>query len=152
MPQDLDRYIQFTGSVEDTYKIVQKIKTDHMRNFGFRGTDATLILMLGRHPKGLTATQLANKCKVDKAVVSRALKTLFEADAVQYTEDAKKNYRSPIILTESGQELFESVLVAVVDAVSAANKNVTDEELKQFYRTLHKLNHNLREYAKGIES
>ena len=152
MSKDLDRYIQFTGYMEDTYKIIQKIKSDHMKFFRLRGTDATLILMLGRHPEGLTATQLASKCKVDKAVVSRALKPLFEAQTVKYADGTKSNYRSQITLTEKGQTIFESVLLAVVDAVGAANKNVTDKDLLQFYKTLHKLNHNLKEYAKGNEA
>ncbi len=148
----LERYILFTRSVEDAYKIIQKIKADHMSRLGFRSTDTTLIFMLGIHEDGLTATELAAKCNVDKAVISRAVKALCESGAVKYASDGKKNYRSRLCLGEKGKELFASLAPIAAEATLAANNGIPTEELKIFYKTLDSLNRNLQEYAKGIES
>lgn len=152
LPTGLERYILFTKNIEEAYKLLQKIKADHMSSLGFRSTDTTLICVLGLHEDGLTATELAAECGVDKAVISRAVKMLAEAGAVKYAEDGKKNYRSRLKLSERGKELFSSLSVIAEEAVAAANSAIPPEDLKLFYRTLDTLNRNLLEYAKGIES
>ncbi len=148
----LERYILFTQYIEEAYKTVQKIKADHMNTFGFRSTDTTLIFMLGIHQEGLTATELAAKCNVDKAVISRAVKSLCESGAVKYADGAKKSYRSRLFLSESGKELFHSMSLIAEEVVNAASGEIDAEEMKTFYKTLNTLNRKLQEYAKGIES
>lgn len=152
IPTTLERYILFTKYVEEAYKTVQKIKADHMSDFGFRSTDTTLIFMLGINEGGLTATELAAKCNVDKAVVSRAVKSLCESGAVRYAEEAKRNYRSKLFLSESGKELFRSMSLIAESIVAATSGSIDAEELKNFYKTFHTLNRHLQDYAKGIES
>jgi DNA-binding MarR family transcriptional regulator len=149
---DLDRYILFTGYIEEIYKSVQKIKAERMSAFGLRSTDTTVIAMLSQHPEGLTATELAAKCKVDKAVVSRSVKMLFEAGAVKYASDGKKNYRSRLMLDERGMEIALAMSSMARDAVAAANEGIAPEELQSFYKVLSTFNRNLKEHAKGIES
>lgn len=148
----LERYMLFTKCIEESYKLVQKIKADHMMKFGLRGTDTTLIFVLGLHKDGLTATELAAKCNVDKSVISRSIGSLCEAGAVSYLEDGKKNYRSRLVLSPKGEELFESMTVIAEEAAEAATADLSPKEMQRFYQILFTINYNLSEYAKGNES
>ena len=146
-----DRYILFSGYIEEIYKTVQKIKAEHMSSFGLKSTDTTFLAMLSKHEEGLTATELATKCKVDKAVVSRSLRALYDAGAITYAASGKKNYRSLVILTEYGKDIAESMNKIADAVVRAANIGITPEDMDSFYKTLDKLDENLKQYAKNLE-
>ena len=148
----LERYMLFTKCIEESYKLVQKIKADHMMTFGLRGTDTTLLFVLGLHKDGLTATELASKCNVDKSVISRAIGTLCDTGAVKYLDDGKKNYRSRLVLSEKGESLFHAMSAIAEEAADAATADLSAEDMHQFYQVLFTLNYNLSEYAKGNES
>jgi len=147
-----ERFILFSGYIEEVYKSIQKIKTERMGSFGLRSTDAMCIVVLSMHENGLTVTELATFCKVDKAVISRAVKTLLKAEAIKYADTEKRNYRSRLLLTESGREIAENMSKMAKEAVLAVSGSLPDEELKEFYKTFGTMSHNLKEYAKGIES
>ena len=141
----------FTKCIEEAYKLIQKIKADRMGEFGLRGTDTTLLFVLGLHEDGLTATELATKCNVDKSVISRAVGALCAADAVRYQDDGKSNYRSRLVLSEKGKRLFDEMSHIADEAVEAANCDVSPKALTKFYDTLFTICYNLSEYAKGTD-
>lgn len=147
-----ERFILFSGYIEEVYKSIQKIKSERMGSFGLRSTDATCIVVLSMHEGGMTATELAGFCKVDKAVISRSVKALLKAEAVRYADTEKRNYRSRLVLTESGKKIAENMSRMAKEAVLAVSGTLPDEELKSFYKTFGLMSHNLKEYAKGIES
>ena len=64
-----DRYVVFSTYIEKLYKDIQKVKTERMNRFGLRSTDVSVLIMASRHPDGLTVTELATECGVDKATV-----------------------------------------------------------------------------------
>lgn len=147
-----ERFILFSGYIEETYKSIQKIKAEHMGSFGLRSTDAMCIVVLSMHKEGLTATELAALSKVDKAVISRAVKTLLSANAIAYEGTGKKNYRTRLVLTEEGRKIAENMSDMAEDAVLAVSSDIHPEQLKEFYKIFGIMNRNLKEYAKGIES
>lgn len=147
-----ERFILFSGYIEETYKSIQKVKAKCMDSFGLRSTDTTCIVTLSMHPDGLTATELASLCKVDKAVISRAVKTLLKVGAVEYADSEKKNYRTRLVLTESGKEIADSMSKMAKEAVLSVSDGVAPEQLQEFYKIFGVMNRNLKDYAKGIES
>lgn len=147
-----ERFVLFSGYIEETYKRIQKIKAECMGAFGLRSTDAMCIVVLSMHAEGLTATELAAFCKVDKAVISRAVKTLLLANAITYAQTEKKNYRTRLLLTEKGRKIARNMLSIAKEAVTAVSGGLSPEQLQEFYKTFGIMNRNLKEYAKGIES
>ena len=123
-----------------------------MGSFGLRSTDAICIVALSMHEEGLTVTELATLCKVDKAVISRSVKALLSASAIQYASTEKKNYRTRLILTDEGRKIAKNMSAMAEDAVLAVSSDIHPEELKEFYKTFGIMTRNLKEYAKGIES
>lgn len=141
----------FSGYIEEAYKNIQKVKAQCMGSFGLRSTDAMCIVVLSMNEQGLTATELASQCKVDKAVISRAIKALLKVSAVEYVGE-KKNYRSLITLTEHGKRIANDMSDMAKEAVLAVSSSVPPENLREFYETFGIMNRNLKDYAKGIES
>ena len=147
-----DRYMLFSGFIEEIYKTVERIRTERMASFGLHSADVRCIIALHAHPDGLTVTELASLCKVDKAAVSRAVRALLEADAITYANKEKKNYRTRLVLTESGKSIADEMNGMAKDAVEAATSGLRREELEELYKTLGTMCQNLKKYAKGLES
>ena len=90
-----NRFETFSGSIVQLNRCLQKIKDLEMRRLGLRANHAMCLYYLGRHPEGLTATQLTDLCREDKAAISRrAKKEAWAQDvtgAVDRAVDAKVN-------------------------------------------------------------
>ena len=147
-----ERFILFSGYIEETYKSIQKIKSERMGSFGLKSTDTMCIVVLSMHEEGLTATELAAHCKVDKAVISRAVKTLLKVGAIEYASTEKRNYRTRLLLTESGKRIALDMSKMAEDAVLEVSSGVAPEQLKAFYKTFGIMTRNLENYVKGLES
>lgn len=70
------RFETFSLSILELNRYLQKIKELEMKQFGLKANHTMCLYYLGQHPEGLTATQLTELCKEDKAAVSRCLSQL----------------------------------------------------------------------------
>ena len=70
------RFETFSLSILELNRYLQKIKELEMKQFGLKASHTMCLYYLGQHPEGLTATQLTELCKEDKAAVSRCLSQL----------------------------------------------------------------------------
>lgn len=138
-----DRYVTFSTYIEKLYKDIQKVKTDRMNRFGLRSTDVSVMIMASRHPDGLTVTELASECGVDKAVVSRAMHSLLLQGYMTYTNNILRNYRKKIKLTEKGMATVDTISHLAEQAVSEVSRDISQSDLDIFYRTLEKITKNL---------
>lgn len=138
-----DRYVVFSTYIEKLYKDIQKVKTERMNRFGLRSTDVSVLIMASRHPDGLTVTELATECGVDKAVVSRATHILLLQGYMTYTNNILRNYRKKIKLTEKGIATVESISQLAEQAVSEVSQGISQSDLDNFYRTLEKITQNI---------
>lgn len=138
-----DRYVAFSTYIEKLYKDIQKVKTDRMNRFGLRSTDVSVLIMASRHPDGLTVTELANECGVDKAVVSRAMHTLLMQGYMTSANNILRNYRKKIKLTEKGMATVATISQLAEQAVSEVSRDIPQSDLDNFYKTLKKITQNL---------
>ena len=138
-----DRYVAFSTKIEKIYKDIQKVKTERMTRFGLKSTDVSVLIMAARHPDGLTVTELASECGVDKAVVSRATRILLLQGYMTAANNAICNYRKKIMLTEKGQNTVLAISQLAEQAVSEVSQDISQGELDAFYRTLEKITNNL---------
>lgn len=81
-----NRFETFATTVVSINRIVQKIKTNVMNEYGLKGTHGMCLYMLGKEAKGLTSAQLSQLIKEDKAAVSRAIHELHEQDYINIDE------------------------------------------------------------------
>ena len=71
-----DRFERFVVSITELHRYLQKLKELEMGQLDLKAGYTMCLYHLGKHPEGLTATQLTELCKEDKAAISRTLSQL----------------------------------------------------------------------------
>ena len=131
-----DRFETFATTIATINRYVQKIKSMEMKTLGLKGTHVMCLYSLGKHPEGLTATQLCRLCGEDKAAISRTITELTEKDFVRSEASREKRaYRSRISLTEKGKY-----------ALDVVGNGLSDDQRKTFYYALDLISNNLKIY------
>lgn len=137
----IQRFQDFVSGITVCYKYVQRIKNMAMTQFGLKGIHVSCIFHLRQNPRGLTAAQLCRLCAEDKATISRVIAELREQGYV--TQQAVRNYRAPLYLTEAGKAIAEKMDPLITAWVSVGGDGMTGEEREIFYRCLARIADNL---------
>lgn len=141
----IERFEQFTTTITQIYKNLQKVKMQEMADLELRGIHVMCLFQLNRHPEGLTVTQLSSLCGEDKAATSRTVSDLMQKGLI--STDKEKKYRAPIILTENGQTVANQIDKQATQAVDAVGQGLTNEEREIFYKALTTISENLKKYS-----
>lgn len=142
-----NRFEKFCAAVLELSRCLQRIKDQEMRRFGLRSSHTMCVFYLGRHPEGLTVTQLSSLCREDKGAVSRCLSELVRRELACC--DAPQNrrvYRNPFRLTEKGRRLAKQMDELVAEALRQGGKGLTEEQRETFYETAQVILKNLEAY------
>lgn len=149
----IDRFEKLTTGIAQIYKSIQKIKKHRMNEIGLKGTHVMCIYYLSIHPEGLTATDLCEMCKEDKAGISRILSDLEQSGFICYkASGGKKKYRSKAILTAEGQKNAGTVTNLILYATEAGGKGITEKEREIFYRVLFLISDNLNQICTELDN
>lgn len=144
----LERFERFLTAISEIDRYWHKIAGDEMARYGLKGPHASYLVALRRHPEGLTAGQLCERCGRDKADVSRTM-TLLEKQKLVYKEEVGASlYRGLFRLTEDGLSAAEHVCERACLAVELAGRDLTDESRTAFYTALDSIVANLRTLSK----
>lgn len=133
----------FTITVLRLNKLVHKIKTYEMKEYGLKAIHVMCIYYLDEHREGLKAAELSKLTLEDKAAISRGLALLRDKGYVGYDSD---KYNAEIRLTESGVKLAEEIAEKSENAVNAGCADFTDGERENFYKSLQVIANNLQVY------
>ena len=144
----LDRYEQLSMAISSMYHDIQKIERTEMAKFGLKGPHAQCILALGRHPEGLTVSQLCEQCDKDKAAVSRTVAELETAGMVLRSQRNGVRYRAPLTLTEQGATAAHAVSRRALFVVEQAGLGLEDQQRQVFYQVLALISGNLHSICK----
>jgi DNA-binding MarR family transcriptional regulator len=150
-----ERFYIFTLLVDGIHKCIHRIKFDFAPHFGVKSVHMFWIYELRDHPDGLTSAELAERSCISRSLVSREIERLRENGYVEIRETARgkrKNYSSPIMLTEKGKELADNISREAMKIQERVSEGITEEELAAFYTTLGKFYHNLRGVIQSSES
>lgn len=142
----LERFELFATTITQIYKNLQRVKMQEMSDIQFelRGIHVMCLFQLNRHKEGLTVTQLSTLCGEDKAATSRTVSELIQKKLI--IADTQKKYRSPIILTEEGQQVANKIDKQAALAVATVGTGLTEEEREIFYKALTTISENLKNY------
>ncbi|MDE6690732.1 MAG: MarR family transcriptional regulator, partial [Clostridia bacterium] len=143
----MERFVDFTMSVLQLNKLVQKIKAYEIEKFGLKPVHVMCGYYLYNHPQGLTAKELGEMSLEDKAAISRALKTMQESGYVSYDANGRN---AKIVLTDEGRKLAEHINERATAAVAAGSVDFSDEERIFFYKSLETIVDKLRNYYKDL--
>ena len=141
-----NRFEILSPSVLQLVKTVQSIKSRKMAEYGLKGTNALCLCeILNSGEEGLSATELARCCEIDKAQVSRCMADMMQRGFVNPTDRVVRRYKQKYTLTEEGTAVAADVHQCMTEIRAALNKDITERELEEFYRVLYKLCENFSE-------
>lgn len=131
------RFELFSPAVLQLVKTVQAMKSRKMAEYGLKGTNAhCLCAIYDSGEVGLTATELARHCEIDKAQVSRCMAELMEKGLVYRNDIEGRRYKQKYLLTESGAAAAKDIDTTAQTVRDAVRKGISNEEMEAFYRTL----------------
>ncbi len=138
-----DRFVKFTVDIAKLHKLIQKLKTDGMKQFDLKGTHTLCIYQLLTHPEGMTSTELAVSCDLDPALVSRTLASLTHNQIISRIGEPGK-YLAKYMLTDKGLLVAEEIRSLIHTIQEIADTGISQEDLAVFYQVLDRLAHNLQ--------
>ena len=128
-----NRFETFTVLVSRISRNIRKLKNQEMSDYNLRSAHVSCLYYLYAS-RGLTATDLCERCDEDKATISRALEYL---DSNGYLEpEAERRYRSPLVLTQKGEETGRIIAEKINGILEDISGGLTEAERLAFYRSL----------------
>lgn len=142
-----DRFETFAHTIAQINRAIQKIKSSEMHELGLKGTHTMCLYYLGKHPDGLTSTELSALCREDKAAISRSIAELETLSLIQSTAGSgKREYRAKLLLTEKGKHIACYINKKISELLFIGGAGLSEKEREQFYSCLRLIAGNLKHY------
>lgn len=147
-----ERFEEFVSNINRAYKHILKIKAYEMQEFGLKAAHVMTLFFIGKHPEGLTAGELSELCREDKAGISKALAELKKQGYVEADDaDGTKKYRSKYKISEKGKSVYQKISEIIIHAVEVCSNGVSETERINFYNTLDVIVLNIEKFSKHLE-
>ena len=127
---------EFVSFVNLSQKALHLIKSYEIKEFGIKGYHMLVMHYLAKSENGLSSGELCDKCKEDKAAVSRYLKKLYQKGYVAVEENEEKKYKLKNILTDEGKKVYVELEKYLSRVTTALEKGVSAKKLESFAKTL----------------
>lgn len=124
--------------------------------FDLTPSEAPFILTL-RHGDGLYQDELSEWVGVDKALTTRALRSLEAKGYIARVKDELDSRKRRVYLTEKAKNIADDLYEASIEINKVFLANISEEDAKTAYRVLIQITDNLgalagRAFAKGEEA
>ncbi|MEF2957279.1 MAG: MarR family transcriptional regulator [Oscillospiraceae bacterium] len=143
-----ERFETFTVLINRISRDIRKIKNQEMADYHLRSAHVSCLYYI-YSLDGVTSAKLCEHCEEDKATISRALDYLEANGFVLRDSDRTKRYRSPLRLTERGQEAGKRIAEKIDTVLDTVSRTLTDEERAAFYRSLSAISRSLDAIAQS---
>ena len=130
-----ERFETFTVLINRISRNIRKIKKMEMAEYNFKNSHISCVYYLYME-KGLTATDLCERCEEDKATISRAIEFLEQNEYIMCESKSAKRYKSPFVLTQKGNEVGKKIADKINCVLDEISVELTEEERIQFYKSL----------------
>ncbi len=145
-----DSFERFGQMVSGASKSLQRLKSRQMSKYGLTGTHTICLRQLYENPLGLTKSEIADNCDIDKAQITRIVKELMEKQYV-CADTTKKAYNRKFFLTEQGRNITDEINDIVDSIVRYVNMEIPKEDIEQFYSVFEQINEKLKKSEDNIE-
>lgn len=139
------RFTRFTMKLSRLNKLIQKLKADGMSPYGLKAVDTLCIYQLAEHGE-LAFSEVAERCELDPALVSRTLRGLVKNGMVDKQGQPGK-YNATYRLTPLGEERAAAIKNIINHVQTRADQGIAPEDLAVFYRVLTRLTENFEAIA-----
>ena len=138
-----ERFKTFTVLIASISSSIRKIKTEEMSEFNLKSPHVSCLYYLYKEST-LTAKQLCDICEEDKANISRSIEYLEANGYLRCNSKTQKRYKSPLVLTEKGQEVGAIICEKIDRILEMASIGLSEENRIIFYESLSLINDNLK--------
>lgn len=136
----IHRFEEFQTSIQQVYLELQKLKAVGMQEFGLQASHVMCLYELERHEEGMTAAELASACDINKAAISRSIRTLREKGYVAVSSvPAGKPYRAKMSLTEMGRQVAQQMNHKILYIIQLMDEQIGRDELDHVYAVLRQM-------------
>ncbi len=139
-----DRFELFNQMVTGASKTLQRIKIKNMEKYGLTGTHTMFLRLLYENPSGLTKSEMAQNCDVDKAQITRIVNDLVKREYVK-TDEPERAYKKRFILTSEGHRVADEINKLVLDINEYVSGGLERNDIEKFYKTFETINRRLRD-------
>ncbi len=130
-----ERFETFTVLIAKISRNIRKIKNQEMIKYDLKSPHISCLYFL-HCADTLTATELCERCEEDKATISRSLDYLEKNGFVTCKSKSIKRYKSPLVLTEKGEEAGKVIAEKINGVLDEISKGLTEAERIEFYKYL----------------
>ena len=128
---------RFSGLISRAEKALQRAKAENVRGYGLRSVHVSCLLALYEHEEGLTGTELAAVCGVDRAQISRVASELTGMGLIcEAAPGPRRRYRGALTLTEEGRAAAAEMSNIVDEKLQRVSGDIPREDIAAFYRVL----------------
>ncbi len=132
-----ERFEEFSGLIAGIFGNIQKLKARYTAQLGLKAVHVFWLYLLRDRPEGLSAAELSAAGGSDPSLVSRELDALLEQGIVGTAgSGGRRRYGWKLTLTEKGKRLADIIAAVADDVQDSVSRDIPEEELESFYRTL----------------
>ena len=145
-----ERFEEFSALISSVHGNIQKLKTRYTTQLDLKAVHVFWLYLLRAHPEGMSASELAAAGQSNRSLVSREIDELFDKGII-FTQDNgdKRRYGWKLMLTDKGRQLADAISAVVTDIQNTVSRDIPEEDLITFYRTLRTLADGLSELTKS---
>ncbi len=133
-----DRFIRFSSLLNNAQKSLARIKFKKMDSYGLGSAHTLCMCIMRDFGEGITKTELASRCGVDKAQISRLVGNLLDKKYVALCTP-QKSYRQRYVLTEEGKRIAGEIQHIAADINGYVSGDISEADLAIFYSTFEKI-------------
>ena len=128
-----DRLDNFMTLIVSASRSITKLKSRYMAHYGLGSTHTICIRKLFFSNDGLTRTQLADQCELDKAEKG-------------FVTEGKggSNYKKKVVLTDMGKKTAREINDTVLTINSFVSEKISHEDINVFYSVFGEICENLK--------
>ena len=143
-----ERFETFTALVTGISRAIRKIKNEEMVEFHLKGPHVSCLYYLYKE-KALTAAALCEACEEDKANMSRTLDYLEKNGYIVCNATTARRYRARFSLTDLGNTVGAHIAKKIDSVLLAVGEGVSDADRRTLYESLKKIEANLNRILNG---
>lgn len=124
--------------VSSASRSITKIKHNKMGKYGLGSTHTTCLRKLYLAESGLTRTQLAELCDLDKAQITRIVSDLVKKEFI-IEESKGTGYKKKIFLTDMGREITKDIYKVALEVNEYVSGSISQQDINHFYKVFEEI-------------
>ena len=138
-----DNFERFAQMLSNASKSIFRLKSKCMSKYGLSSTHTLCLRSLYENSEGMTKSEIAEICYLDKAQITRIMSELVENEYVT-ADTSRRAYNRKFLLTEKGYRITEEINQTVQAVVKYVNEDIPKEDIEHFYAVFEAINKKLK--------